>query len=253
MLGYQRNPQWRDMSDFVVHFTKPGPPYQDAYQNMMSLLGMRTLIPGAEGFGFARKEPAVLERHRAVCFSEIPLDCLDRLVQRRSLYGIAFRKSFILSRGGGPVWYVQYGSPAHQSMKHLVQQALASPDPQRAPVWNMTPFVDVQGDAPEAPYSYRFDWEREWRVPGLLRFTEYDVAVLFMPEEVHAVARDFFAWAARENQGPGYFCPVLDPGWPTQRMAEALAQEPSRPAPAPQMKREATPGGRLPSLLTGSD
>lgn len=101
MLGYQANAQWRDMSDFVVHFTKPGPPYHDAYQNMMSILGARTLIPGAEGFGIARREAAVADRHRSVCFSEIPLDQLSRLVQRRSLYGIAFRKSFILSQGEG--------------------------------------------------------------------------------------------------------------------------------------------------------
>src|SRR5690349_12464500 len=59
MLGYQANAQWRDMSDFVVHFTKPGAPYHDAYQNMMSILGSRTLIPGAEGFGLSRKEPSV--------------------------------------------------------------------------------------------------------------------------------------------------------------------------------------------------
>ena len=58
-----------------------------------------------------------------MCFSEIPLDQLGRLVQRRSLYGIGFSKSYILSRGGGPVWYVQYASPAHLALKHQVQQA----------------------------------------------------------------------------------------------------------------------------------
>ncbi len=224
MLGYQTNPQWRDMSDFVVHFTKPGPPYHDSYQNMMSILGARTLIPGAEGFGITRKEPVVAERHRSVCFSEIPLDQLGRLVQRRSLYGIAFSKSYILSQGGGPVWYVQYGSPAHLALKHQVQQALTAKDPQREPIWSMTPFVDIQGDTHNAPYSYRFDWEREWRVPGLLRFTEYDVAALFLPEELHPTARGFFEWAVKEKAGPGYFCPCLDPLWKAEQISEALAK-----------------------------
>ncbi|MBJ6762980.1 hypothetical protein JGU66_19620 [Myxococcaceae bacterium JPH2] len=237
MLGYQANSQWRDMSDFVVHFTRPGPPYDDAYQNMMSILGMRTLIPGAEGFGIARREPSVAERQRSVCFSEIPFDQLGRLVERRSLYGIAFRKSYVLSQGGGPVWYVQYGSPAHLAMKQQLQQALAAPDASREPLWAMTPFVDIQGDTHNAPYSYRFDWEREWRVPGLLRFTEYDVAVLFLPEEVHSVARDFFAWAVREQVGPGYFCPVLDPRWSPERITQALAGE-SADAPRPQPGRD---------------
>lgn len=224
MLGYQTNQQWRDMSDFVVHFTKAGPPYHDAYQNIMSILGTRTLVPGFEGFGIARKEKAVLEKHRSVCFSEIPLDQLGRLVQRRSRYGIAFRKSYIHTHGGGPVWYLQYGSPAHQSMKLLIQQALNSPEPQKDPVWAMTPFVDVQGDSPEAPYNYRFDWEREWRVPGLLRFTEYDAALLILPEELHAVAQSFFEWAVREKQGPGYFCPLIDAEWPAEQIAQVLAK-----------------------------
>lgn len=240
MLGYQANPQWRDMSDFVVHFTKPGPPYHDAYQNMMSILGARTLIPGAEGFGIARKEPAVAERHRSVCFSEIPLDQLGRLVQRRSLYGIGFRKSYILGQGGGPVWYVQYGSPAHLAMKQQLQQALAAPDPQKEALWAMTPFVDIQGDTHNSPYNYRFDWEREWRVPGLLRFTEYDVAVLFLPEEVHPVAKQFFEWAVREHAGPGYFCPCLDPGWTPEQISEALAKHAAEaPRPPPRKERAA--------------
>jgi len=222
MLGYQANSQWRDMSDFVVHFTKPGPPFHDAYQNMMNILGTRTLIPGAQGFGLARKEPQVADRHRAVCFSEIPLDQLSRLVQRRSLYGIGFSKSFILSQGGGPVWYVQYASPAHLSLKHQMDQALAAPDSRAHPLWAMTPFVDIQGDKHNAPYSYRFDWEREWRVPGLLRFTEYDVAALFLPEELHPTARGFFEWAVREKAGPGYFCPCLDPLWTAPQISAAL-------------------------------
>ncbi|MCY1015657.1 abortive infection system antitoxin AbiGi family protein [Pyxidicoccus sp. MSG2] len=224
MLGYQANSQWRDMSDFVVHFTKPGAPYHDSYQNMMSILGSRTLIPGAEGFGIARRELTVAERHRSVCFSEIPLDQLSRLVQRRSLYGIAFSKSYVLSQGGGPVWYVQYGSPAHLALKHQVQQALVAKEPQREPIWSMTPFVDIQGDTHNAPYSYRFDWEREWRVPGLLRFTEYDVAALLLPEELHATARGFFEWAVKEKAGPGYFCPCLDPLWTSAQIADALAK-----------------------------
>ncbi|AGC43968.1 hypothetical protein MYSTI_02652 [Myxococcus stipitatus DSM 14675] len=222
MLGYQTHSQWRDMSDFVVHFTKPGPPFRDAYQNMMNILGTRTLIPGAQGFGLARKEPQVAERHRAVCFSEIPFDQLARLVHRRSLYGIGFRKSFILSQGGGPVWYVQYASPAHLALKHQVDEALATSDSRAHPLWSMTPFVDIQGDSSNAPYQYRFDWEREWRVPGLLRFTEYDVAVLFLPEELHATARGFFEWAVREKAGPGYFCPCLDPLWSASQIAQAL-------------------------------
>ena len=156
-----------------------------------------------------------------MCFSEIPL---ARLVQRRSLYGIGFSKSYVLAQGGGPVWYVQYASPAHLALKHQVERALSAPSPPQEPIWSTTPVVDIQGDHHNAPYSYRFDWEREWRVPGLLRFTEYDVAELFLPGEFHDTARDFFTWAVREKAGPGDFCPCLDPLWTSEQIAYPALQ-----------------------------
>ena len=222
MLGYRSNPDWRDMSDYLVHFTKDGPPSGDAYRNSLGILSQGVLRPGSEPFGSARRDFYAQGTQLCTCFSEIPLDRLGRLAGRRSRFGIGFRKDFIIANGGAPVWYVDFGSPAHTSLEALKAEAAKAADPRAHPLWRLTPFIDVTGRPPKAPYTYNFDWEREWRVPGPLRFTPADVALLFIPAELHDAAWAFFEDAEREHLGPGYFCPYLDPQWPEDRIAEAL-------------------------------
>ncbi|MFP2933322.1 abortive infection system antitoxin AbiGi family protein [Pyxidicoccus sp. 3LG] len=194
---------------------------------MLQILGSQTLLPGPRAFGIAHKKQIVAKSQRSVCFSEIPLNQLGRLVKRRkSKYGIGFRKSFITSRGGGPIWYVQFGSSAHEALRKLIDKALKGPDPQQDPIWRMTPFIDIKGNHTNAPYKYDFDWEREWRVPGPLplEFKAQDVAMLFIPEELHSAAWTFFDDAVNDNRGPGYFCPYLDPEWDSEQIKKALAK-----------------------------
>ena len=64
-------------------------------------------------------------------------------------------------------------------------------------VWAITPFVDYPGEYGGS--QYRFEWEREWRVPGGLAFSPDDVAFLFIPEDLHAKARSFFDDEFRET------------------------------------------------------
>lgn len=47
--------------------------------------------------------------------------------------------------------------------------ALKQPAPGSEPVWRFTPLIDLPGDYPTG--SYRFEWEREWRLPGSLHMT----------------------------------------------------------------------------------
>ena len=84
--------------------------------------------------------------------------------------------------------------PADESQKQAIRQELEKSDPEVAPhfleqarqryddVWRITPFIDFA-----KPNSVWEDWrwEREWRVPGGLRFKAEDVAFLFLPEESH--------------------------------------------------------------------
>jgi hypothetical protein len=57
-------------------------------------------------------------------------------------------------------------------------------------IWKQTPFVDFPGTYGSA--QYRFEWEREWRVPHGVTFQPDDVAFLFIPESLLGKARSFF-------------------------------------------------------------
>lgn len=218
-LGYRGEPQWRDMSEYVVHFAKDTPD-KSAYSIMLSILAAGRL-EARNRFGAARSINAVKGQH-AVCFSEVPLDLLDRLVHRRGTkYGVGFRQDQLLAAGGGRVWYVDKHTAPADAVHAMVQDALGPPFQAEHPVWRLTPFIDFPGDYGRT--QYRFEWEREWRVPCDLAFQPADVAFLFIPEELHKQARQFFVTARVENLGPSYECPFLDPLWPDARIQEELA------------------------------
>src|SRR5258706_5819179 len=153
------NAEWHDMSDFVVHFTR-GCGGRSAYDNMLGILGSGMLC-ARNGFGIARNNAPSRRSQQTVCFSEIPLHLVSRVAARRGNYGIGFTKALLLDRGGGPIWYVERGSPAANAVDTLVTLAQAGDPNVAAHVWAITPFVDSPGNY--ANGSYRFEWEREWR------------------------------------------------------------------------------------------
>jgi hypothetical protein len=216
-LGYRNNPDWRDMSEYVVHFTKDGE--QSAYDQMLSILGSRRLKAGGP-FGAARGLGGPTFTQQAVCFSEIPLDRLDRLVERRSRYGVGFSQATLLEAGGGRVWYVDRDSAAADAIHALRSEKVGPPMDTDSHFWRITPFIDFPGEY--GGTQYRFEWEREWRVPGDFTFDVQDVAFLFIPGDLHEAARAFFREAERENTGPAYNCPFLDPLWGDDKIQEAL-------------------------------
>lgn len=152
----------------------------------------------------------------------MPLGLLKRLVDRRSRYGIAFTQEFLSGRGGARVWYVDKDTTTHAAIEVLMEQKIGDFDASD-PFWRITPFIDFPGDY--GGTSYRFEWEREWRVQGSLPFNPEDVSFLFIPEDQHDVARAFFAEAEEENTGPSYTCPFLDPLWDSDRVELALKEQ----------------------------
>lgn len=207
------------MSEYVVHFTKDesGSP---AYSSMLSILSSGKLRARSR-FGAARRLDALGESQQTACFSEVPLDRLDRLVERRSSYGIGFHQDFLVEAGGGRVWYLDNGSELASSVRALISQKVGPPMDLASPLWKVTPFIDFSGSY--SSFEYRFEWEREWRVPGGLIFSPDQVAFLFIPAELHSQARKFFDEAASAHTGPNYRCPFLDPLWPDVRIQAALA------------------------------
>lgn len=214
----QYDPRWADMSNFVVHFTKPSG-HRSAYDNAIGILsGGRIEACGV--FGMSRHAPNA-ERWKSVCFSEIPLHLLSRLAERRGAYGLGFRKELVLEKGGGPIFYAPLGSPHQNALRTMSSRAQFSQQGAEDPFWRVAPFVDSPGDYPNG--TYRFEWEREWRHVGHFHFRHDDVAFLVIPEDLHAQARVFFEVAKEDNTGPAYLCPYIDPYWTEERVSVALS------------------------------
>ena len=68
------------MSEYAVHFTKAAEPASE-YDVMLKILSEGRIIPGGP-FGAARNLPELSESQKSACFSEIPLDLLERLIER---------------------------------------------------------------------------------------------------------------------------------------------------------------------------
>lgn len=216
-LGYRGNPQWRDMSDYAVHFTKDSE-VADAIENLQAILDDAFIRPSGP-YGWAKGLGALGESQKSACFSEIPLDLMDRLVERRSDYGLGFHQTSLLDAGGARVWYVDRESPAGQLLNQRLL-ALSQSSNWDDALWSLTPFIDQPFDA--AVGGYRFEWEREWRVPGGLEFHLDAAAFLFAPEDDHQFLSDYISqYLGRDQQQLGPL--LIDPLWDDDGLQVAFA------------------------------
>jgi hypothetical protein len=230
VMGYRGHPEWRDMSEYVVHFVRGDGAGNTGYWPMMGILSSGE-VWGTGPFGAAKNlADQLVQTQLSACFSETPLDLLARLVERRQTkYGLGFHQQFIIDNGGARVWYLDQESPPQAALRERIRLSMVGGIDQDDPLWKLTPFVDTPTDD---PVRNRFEWEREWRVPGGLRFGPDEVAFLLIPEELHGAARNFFAEAQAQNLGPAYFCPYLDPDWDDVRIQQAVANvSPARNGP----------------------
>jgi len=182
VLGYHGNPTWRDMSEYVVHFCR-------TREALIAILASG-IIEGRTPFGwtreFEKERDAARQRaenlrdyptQKSVCLSEVPLDLLDRLVDRR-----------------GPS--------------------------QRRDWHRITPFIDKVGTFPDGTV-YRFEWEREWRVPQRLDLYAGHPAFLFAPTKDHTqLVTDLTAKGVAGT--PHGIAPLLDPTWNESTLQAAL-------------------------------
>lgn len=182
-----------DMSKYLVHLS-------NSYDSVMSILSSGIINPSGP-FGKLNKFPKY--RQQTVCFSEKPFDSLSNLSSRRgSKFGLAFTKEFIISKGGNRVWYVEKNSSQHISLEKMALSNNSS-------LLELVPFIEIVSNNRNERHD--FDWEREWRVIGQIPFLPEDVKYLFIPSDSHQEARIFFDDAERENIGPNYQCPYIDP------------------------------------------
>lgn len=208
------NDNWTDMSNWLIHFTN-GKDNIDPYLQIMGILSSGIINPGS--FGLFRDKAPIGSQPKVCCLSEIPPSNWNRLaLHRKSVYGIGFKKDFILNQGGNPIWYIWKGSESYQLIKKLFDESILKPD---SPFWPLTSMIEF------IKSSNHWEWEREWRVSGGLRFNPSDVAFLFIPESHHITASDFFIEAEEQNTGPAYHCPFIDSTWTRQQTEASINKQ----------------------------
>lgn len=208
LLGYMGHEDWHDMSEYVVHLT-------DRY-GIQGVFGTGAIEAGA-ATGVVRNRPELGDSQMSVCLSEIPLGHLDRLAERHGAYGVGFAKRFIESRGGQMVTYLRKDTPGAMRFQAVVTAAMRGSIDPNDPLWNITQFYDNPGEYGHT--RYEFDWEREWRVPQQLQFSENEVTLLLAPEGHHQWMRET-AW--RRLAAPAYRGAMLDPRWNIHRIQQEL-------------------------------
>jgi Putative abortive phage resistance protein AbiGi, antitoxin len=228
MLGYRGNSGWRDMSEYVVHFCRT----REALIAILTSGAVEGLTPFGWSREFEQERDAARERReklsdyptqKSVCLSEVPLDLLDRLVERRGPWGLGFTKQSVVDDGGAPVWYVEKDTELALALTR-VQQSLTAVSQRRE--WHrITAFIDKVGEFPNGTV-YRFEWEREWRVPRRLDLGAGHPAFLFAPTAEHAqLVTDLTAQGVAETLHG--IAPLLDPH--VGRVSIAGSPEPARP------------------------
>jgi hypothetical protein len=224
------------MSPWAVHFAGPSKSALDlkgepsGYNTVMSILYDGFVKPVEDPHGVAWEIPELIDLNRPACFSEVPLHLLGRLMKTRSEYGVGFRQRLLRSKGGGRLWYVEDDSGPAEALVELINQRLDEGIDLGDPLWQATPFIDLVST--KSAFG-DFLWEREWRVPGGLRFEPEDVEFLFIPEDLHDKARQFFTDAEIENSGPAYLCPYIDVNWDREKIAKVLSEIPPEVKPSP--------------------
>lgn len=167
LAGYKRDPKWTDMSDWLVHFTRD----QDSLASILTTKTVRADRP----LGWAIYYTEIQSQNSA-CFSEVPIKDMNRLINHRSAWGIAFRRDFIVGRGGNRVWYLEEETPVYQHLTDWARRQRQDSGAETHPLWALTPFIDRL-----QPGRHEWDWEREWRVPGGLTFDVSDIAFIVTP------------------------------------------------------------------------
>jgi hypothetical protein len=225
VLGYRGNPTWRDMSEYVVHFCRTRGALIDILES--------EFIEGRKPFGwsreFERERDAARQRRerlrdyptqKSVCLSEVPLDLLDRLIARRGPWGLGFTKKSVVTDGGAPVWYVEKDTELASALE-VLQQSLTAVG-QRSEWHRITPFIDKVGEFPDGSL-YRFEWEREWRVPKRLDLDTGNLAFLFAPTAEHSQLVADLKTRGKDRT-PIEIPPLLDPTWGETVLQETLAK-----------------------------
>jgi hypothetical protein len=129
------------------------------------------------------------ENFRTACFTEVPLKELNHLTKKRpygnvklSNYGIVFRRSFVLRKGGGPAIYTNglRADSLSETLKEKFSSELSGIARKCKKHWGdeIRNLAKFWGLFNTMKYTYDFTWEREWRYIGNFEFELEDVVAI---------------------------------------------------------------------------
>ncbi len=173
-----------DISSRLTHLTK-GISSEEAFKTLLKILGEKTLVGSTTQTGF------IIGNKSAVCLQEAPLNAIaENLLYEKELrektnakvrysaFGLRFNKAWIYKKGGRPVIYEE---------KDFIKSKLPSDE-----YWRIVNYDLSNND-------YMIDWthEREWRVPGDLRFEYQNVEVIV---ESNTYYKKFIEYCVQKNK-----------------------------------------------------
>ena len=189
-----------DVSPYLAHFTSQK--FPKGYKNkenptnkFMYSTPEKRLISILTGKKIFASQVPWVGNHKAVCLTECPWTSLITHTEQYSSYGIGFKKEFVFSKGGGPVYYVRADMFNNQKW-----------DPTVLPTAKIT----------KCDYTH----EREWRVAADLDFEYSDIDFVVLPD-YEAMAR--FPKQLKDDIGRGKFLLMenykkIEELWPVHKL-----------------------------------
>jgi hypothetical protein len=185
-----------DVGDHLVHFTgrigsrvnvDPRIEALPAQERLLHIL-VDGVVHGFETFGADAP---------VVCLTESTKAAMRQLIQegRYAPCGVGFSKQLVFDRGGGPALYVRGDE---------WQTAATLSHPLRSRIVRLWPGAEPEpGEHLPVHLTRPSEWlhEREWRVPGEVRFEWSDVRFLIVP---HSGWQAFYATWISTWAGPEY-------------------------------------------------
>ncbi len=212
-----------DLSFFLVHLTKNDEkmpaidhlrgiltPESDGHCRLKATLhGFFTMVNSISN------NPSRAKWLRAVCFTEAPLDEVKHFAyqtedgeRKYSPFGVVFPQEFIRRCGGNPCFYVN--TLGTENLKSGILTLAEDPHIDESGYRHLLVFFNIFGPA-AGGRTHDFYWEREWRVPGDMRFRHEDVFVGLCPEGHLAVL---------DREFPRVL--FIDPAWSHDEILEAV-------------------------------
>jgi hypothetical protein len=194
-------PQQRYISNELTHFVgnRSVDDIELQYLKLCSILNTKRLTYDVENprksdqtFGIIINQGGKLSRNDMinpdmVCFCDIPVEDLEIHTQKYGYFGLSFRKEFIASRGGAPVFYIPQQT-AEEFDKEIWPEIYPLKPPNKGDKARFFTLEKVLSYLKSFDYTLSEDdkknyyFEREWRLLGSLTFILKEVRRVFLPE-----------------------------------------------------------------------